>query len=56
MARESLIMKAICLLLAIAAPTLARADIVLDWNDVALAAIQRNATPPPIVYAARRKD
>jgi hypothetical protein len=52
MARESLIMKAICLLLAIAAPALARTDIVLDWNDVALAAIQRNATPPPLAARA----
>ena len=26
--------------------------IVLDWNDVALAAVQRNATPPPIAARA----
>jgi hypothetical protein len=45
-------MKAICLLLILALPTLARADVVHDWNDVALAAIQRNSTPPPMAARA----
>jgi hypothetical protein len=45
-------MKATCLLLVFFTPILARADVVLDWNDVTLATIQRNATPPPVAAKA----
>jgi hypothetical protein len=42
-------MKAILpLLLLVSVHTLARADVVDDWNDAALAAIKRHATPPPV--------
>jgi hypothetical protein len=40
-------MKTACWLLLLAAPGLARGDVVLDWNDAALAAIRRTSTPPP---------
>jgi hypothetical protein len=45
-------MKAICLLLIVAMPTLVWADVVHDWNDIALAAIQRSSSPPPIAARA----
>jgi hypothetical protein len=45
-------MKTTCLLLILTFPALAWADVVLDWNDVALAAIQRNSTPPPVAARA----
>jgi hypothetical protein len=51
-AGASIPMKAICLLLVVALPTLVRADIVHDWNSVALAAIERNSTPPPMAARA----
>ncbi len=38
------------LILAVSAP--ARADVVLDWNDVTLSAIQRTSTPPPVAARA----
>jgi hypothetical protein len=40
-------MKIICLLIIVALPTLVRADVVHDWNDVALSAIQNTSAPPP---------
>jgi hypothetical protein len=45
-------MKAICILLAVAVASLARADAVFEWNDVALAAIQRNSSSPPVAARA----
>jgi hypothetical protein len=36
-------MKKTCLLMILAISALARADIVLDWNDVTVAAIQRTS-------------
>jgi hypothetical protein len=45
-------MRAIPLLLFAAVPTLARADVVHDWNNVALAAIQHHAAPPPVAARA----
>ena len=41
-------MKAICLLVILAIPALARADVILDWNEVTLDTIQRTSTPPPV--------
>ena len=45
-------MKTICLLLILAIPSLACADVVLDWNKVTLVAIQRTSAPPPIAARA----
>jgi hypothetical protein len=45
-------MKAICLLLVFALPALVQADVVHDWNDVALAAIERHSNPPPVASRA----
>jgi hypothetical protein len=45
-------MRAICLLLPVIVPAMARADVVHGWNEVALHAIQRNSTPPPLAARA----
>jgi hypothetical protein len=45
-------MKSICLLLVVTFPALLRADVVHDWNNVALAAIQRHSAPPPMAARA----
>ena len=45
-------MKSICLLLILTIPSLAWADVVLDWNKVTLVAIQRTSAPPPIAARA----
>ena len=45
-------MKTIWLLLMLAVSAPARADVVLDWNDVTLSAIQRTSTPPPLAARA----
>jgi PAP2 superfamily protein len=45
-------MKAICALLIVSLPALARADVVHDWNDVALAAVERSSSPPPVAARA----
>ena len=49
---DGISMKTTCLLLMLAVSALARADVVLDWNEVTLAAIQRTSTPPPVAARA----
>jgi hypothetical protein len=45
-------MKISCLLVVLVLSALARADVVLDWNEMALAAIERTSTPPPVAARA----
>ncbi|MEO7318218.1 MAG: hypothetical protein ABIZ56_04435, partial [Chthoniobacteraceae bacterium] len=40
-------MKTVFILLLLLTTSLARADIVTDWNETALAAIRTDKTPPP---------
>lgn len=41
-------MRSMLLLMAVALPVTAQADVVLEWNEVTLQVIRRNNTPPPM--------